>query len=151
IPKDAKFHEIIVPTVDTTRYTYLIETLITHDKPVLFVGPTGTGKSVYIKRKLLYEMDPKYVPYFISFSAQTSENQTQDIIEGKLVRRKRGVLGAPVGKKGIIFVDELNLPQVEVFGAQPPIELLRQFMDHGGWYDRTDKEGSFTTITDVQF
>jgi len=27
------------------------------------------------------------------------------------------------------------MPKKEEFGAQPPIEILRQFMAQGGWYD----------------
>ena len=41
------------------------------------------------------------------------------------------------------------MPALETYGAQPPIEILRQFMDHEGWYDR--KENVFRKLVDLSF
>uniref|UniRef100_A0A8C5T8B7 Dynein axonemal heavy chain 1 n=1 Tax=Malurus cyaneus samueli TaxID=2593467 RepID=A0A8C5T8B7_9PASS len=147
---DTNFCDIIVPTINTVRMAYLLELLLTNYKPILCVGPTGTGKTLTIADKLLKNLPNKYISHFLMFSARTSANQTQDLIDSKLDKRRKGVFGPPVGRYFIFFIDDLNMPVLEQYGAQPPIELLRQFMDHQGWYDRK-QIGTFKKLVDINF
>ncbi|XP_053317654.1 dynein axonemal heavy chain 6 [Spea bombifrons] len=131
------FFEMLVPTTDTVRYGYLMEKLLAVRHSVLFTGTTGVGKSE-VARGLLNRIQEEagYVPVYINFSAQTSSARTQEIIESKLEKKRKTILGAPGNKRVVIFVDDLNMPKLDRYGSQPPIELLRQYQDFKGFYDR---------------
>jgi len=119
------YNEIVVPTLDSIRMKHLTARILQSGKHVLAPGPTGTGKSVNTTEMLTYELPEEYQALTMTFSAQTSANQTQDYLDDKFEKRRKGVYGPPVGKKFVIFVDDLNMPKKEEYGAQPPLELLR--------------------------
>uniref|UniRef100_UPI00358FFBD0 dynein axonemal heavy chain 3 n=1 Tax=Myxine glutinosa TaxID=7769 RepID=UPI00358FFBD0 len=147
IAESAKVSGVIIPTLETARQAFFLNSLISNSVPLLFIGPTGTGKSALVNSLLLRLPRDGYTVSSLSFSARTSAAQTQDIVVSRLERRRKDVYGPPKGRKAVLFIDDLNMPAKEVYGAQPPIELLRQWVDHGHWYDL--KDTSRLDIVDV--
>jgi len=150
--KNQEFHELIIPTIDLVRNNYFLNMYVKNHYHLLITGPTGTGKTVNIVNELNKNyFNEDYTNLCTGFSGQTQANQIQRIIESKVnTKRRKGYFGPEDRKKFIvIFIDDLNMPAKEKSGCQPPIELLRQWMDDGGWYDLETKEFKF--LCDIAF
>jgi dynein heavy chain len=145
--KDTPFFKIIVPTVDTVRNSFVVNNLIRTKVHTLLVGNTGVGKTVLALQELdnLPDTHSKLIMYF---SSATSSNSCQDIIESAMEKRSKDKYGPPGGKKLVTFIDDLNMPTMDEFGSQPPLELLRQWVDYESWYDRGKQQLRY--IMDMQ-
>ena len=98
-------HHIVVPTVDTARFSFVTRRLLSERRPVYLTGVSGTGKTILLTN-LLQSMaqeqsaggDNVY-SMTINFSARTSSAVTQATIENKLIRKHADLLGPPPGKQ----------------------------------------------------
>jgi dynein heavy chain len=143
-PQDAPFHKIIIPTVDTIRNLFILDKLNRCYFMAMLVGNTGTGKTVAVQQIISSLDDSAWSSLTMNLSAQTTAAKTQDIIESKVEKRIKNKYGPPSNKRLLLFVDDLNMPRKDTFGSQPPLELLRQWMDYESWYDRGKQSLRFT-------
>lgn len=42
------YHEIIVPTTENLKNSYIMNICVKNNLPILLIGPTGTGKSILV-------------------------------------------------------------------------------------------------------
>jgi dynein heavy chain len=99
---------MLVPTVDTVRFSHLLELCLDVDRSVLFTGVTGVGKSVITCAALQAlaqaprpagalpdaagaagRVAGRLVAHTLIFSAQTSSSDVQLLIESKLDKKRK--------------------------------------------------------------
>lgn len=118
-----------MPTNDTVKYKYLLNILTYAGYNTLFTGETGVGKSVIVK-DFLMTSDERIDPAFVNFSGKTTCRNLQDAFEGNLEQKRKNLLAPKLmNSQKIFFIDDVNMPQLEKYFAQPPVELLRQTID----------------------
>ena len=52
-----------------------------------------------------------------------------DNVQGVLDKRGKDLYGPPLGKRLLLWLDDMNLPQRDSYGTQQPLALLRQLFD----------------------
>ena len=144
------FNSILVPTVDNVRCSFLIDTVSSQARPVLLIGESGTAKTVTILEYLNQQNPDEIKAKIISFSSATTPGIYQKTIESSVEKRMGSTYGPPAGRKMIVFIDDLNMPEINNWGDQVTNEIVRQIIEDSGVYS-LDKPGEFTTIVDLRF
>ncbi|EDQ88776.1 outer dynein arm heavy chain beta [Monosiga brevicollis MX1] len=125
----------LVPTSETVRIRYWMDRLVAAGHPVLLVGSPGTGKTANILNKL-QELDDNWMSTIASFNHYTVHHTMQAVLEEPLEKKAGKNYGPPGTKRLIYFVDDLNMPEVDLYGTASPHTIMRQHLDYNSWYDR---------------
>uniref|UniRef100_A0A4W6GCG3 Dynein axonemal heavy chain 10 n=1 Tax=Lates calcarifer TaxID=8187 RepID=A0A4W6GCG3_LATCA len=147
---EMKFADILVPTIDTTRAGWILEQMVKIKRPMLLVGESGTSKTATIHNFLKNLNADTRITLIINFSSRTTSMDLQRNLEANVEKRTKEIYGPPMGKRLLVFMDDMNMPKVDSYGTQQPISLLKLLLDRGGIYDR-GKELNYKILKDLGF
>ncbi len=133
---DIPLQSTLVPTADTARLRWFLDTLVEKKHPVMLIGAAGSGKSVIVQDKLQHLSD-SYAVQNAPFNYYTTSEMLQRVLEKPLEKKAGRNYGPPGNKTMIYFIDDMNMPMVDNYGTVQAHTIIRQFIDYQHWYDRT--------------
>mmetsp|Transcript_2907 Transcript_2907/g.5212 ORF Transcript_2907/g.5212 Transcript_2907/m.5212 type:complete len:2119 (-) Transcript_2907:878-7234(-) len=148
---DPQFSTLFVPTLDSTRYEFLLDVFVRQKKGVMFVGGPGTSKTSLVLHYLLSAntTSENTSSKKINFSSATNPLLFQRALESAVEKRQGRTFGPPGGKKMYLFLDDLSMPEINEWGDQVTSELVRQVVENEGFYN-LEKPGEFKCLVDIQ-
>jgi dynein heavy chain len=141
--------EVTVPTAETASVSFWLDLLVRGGFHVMLAGPAGTGKTQCVNG-LLNQLKPhEHIHTTVNMNYYTSAAVLLNSLETPLQKRTGTTFGPPGSAKLVYFVDDLNLPEVDHYGTQSAIALLRQHIDYGHWYD--SQKLALKVVDDCQY
>ncbi|XP_069366837.1 dynein axonemal heavy chain 11 [Paralichthys olivaceus] len=132
---DVPLQTVLVHTPETICLTYFMDLLLQRGKPIMLVGNAGVGKTILVSDKVA-KLKEDYMVAKVPFNYYTTSAMLQRVLEKPLEKKAGRKFAPPTAKKLIYFIDDLNMPEVDVYGTVQPHTLIRQHLDYNHWYDR---------------
>jgi dynein heavy chain len=136
--------------METTRQNYILDIHVKFKKGALFVGQAGTGKTTIIQNFFDGLDKEETLSASMSFNSYTDSESLQLVLESHVDKRAGRSFGPPPGKSLIYFMDDLNMPYLDKYNTQSPICLVRQIVDYGLVYNRSQLEEKIFLV-DIMF
>ena len=122
----------------------MLKHLINIKMPILFVGESGTGKTVtiqnYLKQLTSGNNKTNYLVLNINFSSRSTAIDFQLNLEENLETRLIRIMGPPSGKELIVFIDDMGMPTVDKYETQQPLAFLKLLIEKKNYYTRDNKD-----------
>ena len=135
-PSPFEFYKIMVPTKDSVLYMHILASTMGSASPSSSLASRArprrvrpevprdlAGQQLDAHDQLLRAAPPRWTCRSTSRPTSTSA-------------RARSTARRWVGKKLVVFIDDMNMPKVDTYGTQQPIALLLTLMSRGFIYDR---------------
>ncbi|XP_058790035.1 dynein axonemal heavy chain 7-like [Phymastichus coffea] len=128
------FQEAYIPTTDSVKLTALLNLHVKYRRPFLLIGSNCCGKTSFIKEFLANIPRSEYISNYFYFNSNATTNNSQKRILTKLNKIKQYNYGPSKNRHCINFIDDLNVI-LSKRGMNSTLELIRQHIDYGFWYD----------------
>ncbi|EAY14826.1 Dynein heavy chain family protein [Trichomonas vaginalis G3] len=135
----------LIPTNESAAMTYISRLTVQHGIHTLFHGPESS-KSLVINTLMQNILDKSFDCRNLPLAnCSTTQNVLKTL--RSFMHKHHGVFGPLTNMQLVIFLDNINSVKPEIYGAQPPLELIRQMLDAGGWYNTAQIE--FQRVADT--
>ena len=143
------YGSLLIPNVSSLRLNYLIKSVSKLNENILLIGVQGSAKTTLINNYFKQFNSEVHTVMNRNFSSTTTPQIFQKSIESNVDKRMGNIFGPQLGKKMSMFVDDLNIPEINSWGDQPTNEFFRSVIEMKGFYSLGNRYKAFKCSKDL--